>query len=272
MQKIIEIRDVWFRYEKELPWVLKGISIEIERGESVAIIGQNGCGKTTLVKHLNALLKPTKGDVIINGINTKETETWEVAKFVGHVFQYPDSQIFADTIFNEVSFGPKNLGFATNDIQKAVDSSLAKVKLQKSLDTRPESLSTGEKERLVVADILAMMPEILILDEPTTGQDYSTCTTIMEITKELVRSGKTVIIVSHDMELIAQWSDRVVVMSEGMIVKDGTPAEIFTDFRLLQSVEIDPFQVSSLARLLGMTEIPITVDAMAELLKKWTFS
>lgn len=269
MEKVVEIKDLWFRYEKESPWVLKSINLEIEKGESLAIIGQNGCGKTTLAKHLNALLKPTRGDVIVKSINTKNVETWELAKFVGHVFQYPESQIFADTIYNEVSFGPKNLGFSEEDVKNAVVSSLVRVDLHKNLDTRPDSLSTGEKGRLAIADVLAMMPEILILDEPTTGQDYRTCETIMKITKELVQTGKTVITISHDMELVAKWTDRVVVMADGRILKDGTPKEIFTDFELLQTVEIDPFQVSLLAKSLNFAEIPITVDDMAEVLVRW---
>lgn len=266
MRKVIEIRDLWFRYEKSSPWVLKGINIEIGKGKLVSIIGQNGCGKTTLVKHLNGLLKPTKGDVIINGVNTKKTRTYELAKLVGYVFQFPDSQIFSKTIFDEVSFGPKNLGFALNETKKAVSSSLAKVNLQKNLDERPQSLSTGEKGRLAIADILAMMPEILIFDEPTTGQDHSTCKRIMEIAKKLAKSGKTVIVISHDMDLVAKWSDRVIVISEGKIMKDGTPTEVFTDFELLQNVGIDPLQVSLLAKLLNLQEIPITTNDMVRLL------
>jgi len=269
MKELVEIRDLWFRYGKESAWVLQGINLAIEEGELVSIIGQNGCGKTTLVKHVNGLLKPTKGDVLVKGFNTKNMETHELAKFVGHVFQYPDSQIFADTIFNEVSFGPRNLGFAPNEIEEAVSSSLRKVELQKDLDVRPDSLSIGEKERLAIADILAMKPDILILDEPTTGQDYFTCEAIMKICRELVDSGKTVMMISHDMDLVARWSDRVVVMSDGKIVADRTPAGVFTDFDLLESVEINPLQVSLLARMLGMENTPVSTDAMIESLMDW---
>jgi energy-coupling factor transporter ATP-binding protein EcfA2 len=268
MDKVIEIRDLWFRYKKDLPWILKGINIGIRSGELIAIIGQNGCGKTTLVKHLNGLLKPTKGDVIIHGTNTRAKETYELAKLVGYVFQFPDSQIFSRTLFNEVSFGPKNLGFSPDAIKKAVDSSLERVHLRKDLSENPQKLSSGEKERLAIADILAMMPEIIIFDEPTSGQDYSTCEVIMKIARELASSGITVLIISHDMDLVAKWCDRILLMSEGRIVKDGFPEEIFTDFNLLGSVEIDPLQVSLLAKSFGFREIPITVDGMAKLLRK----
>ena len=229
MEKAVEIKDLWFRYEKNSPWILKGINVAMESGELVGIIGQNGCGKTTLAKHLNGLLKPIKGDVIVHGINTKKKETYELAKYVGYVFQFPDSQIFSKTLFDEVSFGPKNLGFTSEEIKKVVSSSLARVNLRVDLDKNPQSLSSGEKERLAIADILAMMPKILILDEPTSGQDYSTCEIIMKIARELANSGIAVLIISHDMDLVAQWCDRILVMSEGEILKDGFPEEIFTD-------------------------------------------
>ncbi|MHA1859759.1 MAG: energy-coupling factor ABC transporter ATP-binding protein [Candidatus Asgardarchaeia archaeon] len=266
---LIEIKDLWFRYGKESPWILKEINVEVEEGEFLSIIGQNGCGKTTLVKHLNGLLKPTKGDVLIKGMNTRNVETYELAKVVGHVFQYPDSQIFADTIFNEVSFGPINLNFTPEEIERAVHTSLKKVNLHKPLDVRPDSLSTGEKERLAIADILATNPDILILDEPTTGQDYHTCESIMKIARELVDSGKTVILISHDMELVAEWSDRTLVMSDGRIVKDAPPQEVFTDFKLLETVEINPLQVSQVAKLLGMNETPITILDFIDSLERW---
>jgi energy-coupling factor transporter ATP-binding protein EcfA2 len=267
MEKVIEVRDLWFRYGKELPWILKGINIEIRSGELIAIIGQNGCGKTTLAKHMNGLLKPTRGDVIIRGENTRNRETYELARLVGYVFQFPDSQIFSKTLFDEVSFGPKNLGFSPDAIKKAVDSSLERVLLRKDLGENPQKLSSGEKERLAIADILAMMPEIIIFDEPTSGQDYSTCEVIMKIARDLASSGITVLIISHDMDLVAKWCDRILVMSEGRVLKDGFPEEIFTDFKLLGSVEIDPLQVSVLAKSLGFREIPITVDGMAKLLR-----
>ena len=269
MQELITVKNVWFRYRKDSPWVLKGIDMKVHEGEFLGVIGQNGCGKTTLVKHFNGLLRPTKGDVLVKGLNTRDVETYELAKFVGHVFQYPDSQIFADTIFNEVSFGPRNLGFAHDKVEEAVRSSLERVDLQKDLNARPDSLSIGEKERLAVADIVAMNPDILILDEPTTGQDHLTCEAIMRIARELVRSGRTILLISHDMELVAEWSDRVMLMSNGQIVKDGTPKEIFSDLDLLEANEIVPLQVTSLAKSLGIAQIPITVEEMKRSLMKW---
>jgi len=269
MQNIINIKNLWFKYEESSPWVLKDIDLTIRRGEWVSIIGQNGSGKTTLVKHINGLLKPVKGDVLINGTNTKKAETWELARSVGFVFQYPDSQIFANTIFNEVSFGPRNLGFSEEEIEQVVTSSLNQVGLHKNLDTKPGSLSTGEKRRLAIADVLAMKPDIIVLDEPTTGQDESTCENLMNIVKELARSGKTIITVTHDMELTAKWSDKVILMDLGKIIKNATPRDVFTDFELLKRIEIDPPQVALLSSILNLPRTPITIDDTVELLKMW---
>lgn len=264
MKPIIRTDNLWFRYEKK--WVLKNINLEIFEKELVAIIGQNGCGKTTLVKHFNGLLKPSKGVVSVNGIDTRNASTAQLAKIIGYVFQYPDSQIFARSIFEEVSFGPKNLGLTREEIERAVHLSLERVNLRKNRNLPPFSLSTGEKERLAIADILAMSPKVLILDEPTSGQDYSTCENVMKIAREYVDAGNTVIIISHDMDLISEWSDRVLVMCEGRIVGDGRPKEIFSNFELLHSVDLCPPQVSLLAKSLNLKEIPVTVDEMVRII------
>jgi energy-coupling factor transport system ATP-binding protein len=261
--KIIETKNLWFRYEKG-KWVLKNINLEIFTNELVAIVGRNGCGKTTLVKHFNGLLKPKKGIVKVNGIDTKNASVAELAKIVGYVFQYPDSQLFGRTLFEEVGFGPKNLGFPMRKIKEIVFSSLKKVGLNRNFNVSPMSLSTGEKERLAIADVLAMQPKVLILDEPTIGQDYTTCQRVMEITKNYVSKETAAILISHDMNLVAEWADRVIVMSEGRIVCDGKPRKIFSKLNLLEKVGLNPPQISILAKSLGLKTMPLSIDEMAE--------
>lgn len=264
MQEIIRVENLWFKYETN--WVLQDINLRIYEKELVAIVGQNGCGKTTLVKHFNGLLKPNRGSVIVSGVDTKDTSTAELAKVVGYVFQFPDSQIFARTIYEEVSFGPKNLNFSERRIDEVVHSSLNRVGLDRTLNTSPTALSTGEKERLVIADVLAMDPRVIILDEPTTGQDHITCHNLMEIVSDLVDSGKTVIVISHDMELVCEWADRVIVMHEGRIVDNGRPKDVFSRFEMLRGIGLSPPQVSVLARSLKFEETPVTIDEMIDVL------
>jgi len=261
--KIIEVKNLWFKYG-EGEWVLKNINLEIFTNELVAIVGRNGCGKTTLVKHFNGLLKPKKGIVKVNGVDTRNTSTAELAKNVGYVFQYPDSQIFGRTLFEEVGFGPQNLGFPNYQIKKIVLSSLRKVKLNKNCKISPTTLSTGEKERLAIADILAIRPKVLIFDEPTIGQDYTTCQQIMKIARNYVNENTVVIFISHDMKLVGEWADRVIVMDEGKIICNDKPREIFSKFNLLKKIGLNSPQVSILAKSLGFKRIPLNVDEMVE--------
>lgn len=264
MQEIIRVENLWFKYETN--WILQDINLRIYEKEFVAVVGQNGCGKTTLVKHFNGLLRPNRGSVIVSGVDTKNISTAELAKVVGYVFQFPDSQIFARTIYEEVSFGPKNLKFSERKIDEVVHSSLNQVGLEKSLDTTPTALSTGEKERLVIADVLAMNPKVIILDEPTTGQDHITCHNVMKIARDLVNLGKTAVVISHDMELICEWADRVIVMHEGRIVDNGRPKDVFSRFEMLRGIGLSPPQVSVLARSLQFEETPVTIDEMIDVL------
>lgn len=215
-----------------------------------------------MVKHFNGLLQPERGVVRVGGIDTKNLSTAKLARTVGYVFQYPDSQIFARTLFEEVSFGPRNLGFSEKQIERAVSSSFKIVDLKKSYRLSPMSLSTGEKERLAIADVLAIKPKVLILDEPTTGQDYLTCQKVMKIARDYADMKNVVIFISHDIDLVAEWSDRVIVMSEGRIICNNKPEEIFSDFELLEKIELSPPQVSKLAKSLNFEKIPITVNEM----------
>jgi energy-coupling factor transport system ATP-binding protein len=265
MQPIIKTKDLWFSYDKA-NWILKGIDIEIYEGELISLIGPNGCGKTTLVKHFNGILKPSKGKVFVNNVDTTKTTAAELAKTVGYVFQNPNHQIFSNTVFEEVVFGPRNLGF--KNLEEIASSSLATVGLKDKVKALPFSLSTGEKERLAIASLLSMQPKVLILDEPTTGQDYLTCEKIMEIANQLRKSGKTIIMITHDMEIVAEWSDRVFVMNDGKIVSQGKPKQIFSDFQFLERISLSPPQVLKIGRALGFKSVPLSIEELVEGMKK----
>lgn len=263
MEPIIEAKNLWFSYYKD--WILKGINLKIYEGEVVSLIGPNGCGKTTLVKHFNGLLKPTKGRVLVKNIDTRSATTAQLAKIVGYVFQNPNHQIFSNTVFEEVAFGPRNLGLER--IKERVESSLEAVDMLKLIDKPPFLLSMGEKERLAIASLLSMEPSVLILDEPTTGQDYTTCSKIIKIAKKLKEQGKTIVLISHDMEVIAECSDRVFLMQNGRIVKSGEPEKVFSDFKLLESLSLSPPQIVWIGRELALNPIPVSMENFLERFK-----
>jgi energy-coupling factor transport system ATP-binding protein len=257
MDSIIKTKDLWFAYE-ERNWILKGISIDIHQGEVISIIGPNGCGKTTLVKHFNGLLKPVKGKVFVNGIDTSKTSVAELSRIVGYVFQNPNHQIFSATVIEEATFGPKNFGI--KNAEKAAISSLKEVGLLNKIKASPFILSHGEKERLSIASILSFDPKVLILDEPTTGQDATTTKRILKIVEKMKRREKTIIIITHDMEFVAECSDRVFVMNEGKVEKVGTPYQIFSDEKLLRKIKLSPPPVVAIAKALGINPLPLTID------------
>jgi len=266
MDSIIKTRNLWFAYE-EGNWILKGINIEIYQGEVVSIIGPNGCGKTTLVKHFNGLLKPLKGKVFVNGVDTSKTSVAELSKVVGYVFQNPNHQIFSTTVLEEAIFGPKNFGI--ENAEKAAILSLKEVGLVNKIKTSPFFLSHGEKERLSIASILSFDPKVLILDEPTTGQDATTTKRILKIVEKMKRKGKTIIIITHDMEFVAECSDRVIVMNKGKVEKIASSYKIFSDEKLLRKIQLSPPPVVTIAKELGMVPLPLTVDEFVKRFEKY---
>lgn len=237
---MIEVKNLWHIYQPMGVIALQDINLTIKDGEFVAIIGQNGSGKTTLVKHFNGLLKPTKGQVLVDGIDTKNEKISTLAKKVGYVFQNPDHQIFAETVREEIEFGPKNLGLPNEEIKKIVEEVSKKVGLYEYLNEPPISLGKGQRQRLAVASILAMRPSILVVDEPTTGQDWKECLAIMDLLKELNNEGKTIIIVTHNMRLVSLYAKRTIVMLRGKIILDGPTEEVFTNVEELEKAFIRP--------------------------------
>lgn len=244
---MINFEDICYQYNNGRQ-VLKNINTTIKSGEFVAVIGQNGSGKTTLMKHLNGLLKPTGGKLSVCGMDTSKTKTSILAGKIGFLFQNPDHQIFCQTVFDEIAFGLKNSGAAPGDIEKLVKEAAVKVGIQYYLKSDPFSLSKGQRQRVALASVLAIGTDILVLDEPTTGQDYSEGLEIMEIVKELNSAGKTIIMVTHDMELVALYAKRVIILRDGAIFEDGPTDEILAKEDSLALASLKPPQAYLLTK------------------------
>lgn len=230
---------------------LHGVSLDIHQGEYVVIIGQNGAGKSTLVKHFLNLLQPTEGKVLVNNRSTKEISVSDLAKSIGYVAQNPDNQIFNTSVEKEVSFALRQLGFSPKIIEQRTAKSLQDMGLWEHRASNPLSLPKGERSRIVIAAILAMKPEIIIFDEPTTGQDYQGSKAILEITKQLHDMGKTVIVITHHLYLMPAYAERAIVMGKGTIVLDAPLRQAYHETQLLQSTYLTPPQAVQLAQKLS---------------------
>ncbi len=237
----IEIKNLFYAYEKE--YVLKNINIHIKKGEIVAILGENGAGKTTLIKHFNGLLKPTKGDVYVLGKNTKNVSVAELSKHVGIVFQNPDHQLFSENVEKEIEFAMVNFGFEKKYIKRRIDWALKLMGLEKYRSRSPYTLSIGERKRLTLAAVLSYDPDILVLDEPTAGQDFIQKEKIAELMNLLKHRKKTIIIVTHDIEFIVNRVERVIILKEGQIIYDGEKRGALTNYDLMKSARLIPPQV-----------------------------
>jgi energy-coupling factor transport system ATP-binding protein len=234
---MIEVEDIQFTYPNRVE-ALKGVSLVIKDGEFVAIMGQNGAGKTTLVKHFNGLLKPSKGIVRVNGVETTKTSVAALSRNAGFVFQNPDHQLFSETVEEEIAFALKNFGFEKEVIEKRISWALNLLGLEQYRKTSPFLLSGGERKRVALASVLAWNPETLILDEPTIGQDYQQKEKLRQFIAQMQAQGKTVVIVTHDVEFVAECNPRVLLMKEGRIVADGEGREILTTPEVLAQSSI----------------------------------
>lgn len=234
-EPILKINDLRFGYNGVE--VLKGISFEVRPGEVISILGHNGCGKTTLLKNIIGLLKPAgKNMILLNNRDVRDMKVEEAATIAGFLFQNPDNMLFAETVLQEVMFGPDNLGF--RDSKERSLKALEEVGLKDRINEYPRYLSNGEKLRLCVASILAMGPRLIILDEPTTGLDDNECAKLMEVVLKLRSEGVSMIIVTHDMNLVARYTERVIVLSEGRIFKQGSPADVLKDKEAMSAASL----------------------------------
>lgn len=223
---MLELNNVTFGYKRELP-VIHNVSLTIGSGEFGAVVGRNGSGKTTLTRLIMALKKPTAGDILLDGKNMKKSGPADMARSIGYVFQNPDRQIFRETVIAEAAYGPEQLGYSQQQISKLVDHALAVTELSDLASAYPLSLSRGQKQRLAIASALAMQPRMLILDEPTSGQDGRERDRLMKLLASLNKQGIAILLVTHDMDLVATYAQRVLVMDKGTKAFDGSVAELF---------------------------------------------
>lgn len=263
---MISIKNLSFKYDYEdenAIQILKDIDLEINEGEFVALLGHNGSGKSTLAKLINGLLIPGQGDVLVDGMNTKnEEEIWDIRRTAGMVFQNPDNQLVATIVEDEVAFGPENLGLEPSEIRRRVDKALEDVGMTDYKKNAPHLLSGGQKQRVAIAGILAMSPKYIILDEPTAMLDPSgrreVIDTLVKLNKE---ENKTIILITHYMEEAAI-SDRVVVMEDGNIVLRGKPREVFSHVDEIKKLGLDVPQVTELAHELKKDGLEISTEVL----------
>lgn len=260
---VIEMDKLWHTYPEGIT-ALKNVSLSICQGEFVAIMGRNASGKTTLVKHINGLLKPTKGKVRVTGIDTQRATIAQLAKKVGFVFQNPNDHLFADTVEEEIAFILKNLGVDRAEIAARVDEMLEMFELKEYRRHYPRSLSGGERQRVAIASVLVARPKVLILDEPTRGMEYRLKSELMRFLRTYKANGGAVVLVTHDVETVAEYADRVVLLSEGRIVVDGNKRDV-----LSQALFFSP-QINRLVQAFERYGVPnniLTVDEALDILK-----
>lgn len=266
---LLEVRDLSFAYE-EKP-VLKDINVKIYKGEKVAIMGSNGAGKSTFFLNLNGVLQPENGQIILEGRKIGKKEFTELRKRVGFVFQDADSQIIASNVRAEISFGPMNLGLTRDEVIKRVDNAVKYMNLEKMQDRAPHYLSGGEKKRVSIADILAMESEVLIFDEPMAALDPVNADNVELILDRLHNDGKTLLIATHDVDFAYRFADRILVFSEGHIIADGTPAEIFSKEDVMRQAHLKKPAIMTVWEALIRADIvtdngsyPVTPDEVAK--------
>lgn len=266
MNKIIEVKNVAFEYSdgEKKKSVIKDMSVSFEKGSFTVILGHNGSGKSTLAKLLNGLYKPDSGDVFVDGFNTRdEKKEIEIKRRVGMVFQNPDNQLVASIVEDDVAFGPENLGLAPEETEKRVDDALKTVDMFEFKKKTPHHLSGGQKQRIAIAGVIAMMPECIVLDEPTAMLDPKGRKEIIESVEKLNREkGITVILITHFMEE-AQNADRVIVMDDGKIIADSTPKDVFSDIGLLKRAGLDVPQTTELLYLLKENGVNVKTQAIS---------
>ncbi len=248
---MIEFASVDFQHPNGVI-ALKDIDLQIRKGEVTAIVGENGAGKTTLIKHTNGLLKPTNGRVSVFGLDTRKSSVAQLSRRIGIVFQNPDHQLFSDSVENEITFALKNFGFQEEVIAKRMNWALSYFDLERYRDVSPMLLSGGEKKRLCVASVLAWDPDVVIFDEPTVGQDFIQKDRLIRTIKAFVSQGKTIVIVSHDIEFIWPMRPRVIVMARGKILADGRSEEIFRNNEILMRARLIKPQLLDLSDRLGL--------------------
>ena len=268
MSAIIQTRNLRFSYpaaEGVTPVVLDGVSLDIEEGSFVAVLGHNGCGKSTLAKHMNAILLPSGGAVYVDGIDTAdEDKLLDIRRTVGMVFQNPDNQIVANVVEEDVAFAPENLGIPPAEIRQRVDDALKAVNMYDHREHAPHLLSGGQKQRVAIAGVIAMQPRCIVLDEPTAMLDPIGRKDVLRTIKALNRErGVTVVLITHHMDEAAQ-ADRLIVMAKGKVVADGAPKAVFSQVEELRKVGLTVPQTTQLLWELRQEGYDVPLDALSD--------
>jgi energy-coupling factor transporter ATP-binding protein EcfA2 len=259
---IVEVMDLEFQYPMGAK-ALNGVNLKIYPGEFVAIVGQNGAGKTTLTRHLNGLLRPVAGDIRLFGKSILNEPTTKLCSMVGYVFQNPDEQLFCTTVEDELRFGPSNIGMDPGKLEEAVNDILLDIGLDRYRQVWPRYLTKGERQRLAMASVAAMDPDILIVDEPTTGLDWLESLQILDYLEKLRREkNKTILIITHDMNIVSLYAKRVVVMANGRVIGEGTPREVFSQQKLMEQAYLRRPAIADLSEILW-GEISLTSQEAA---------
>jgi len=265
LSPVLSIDNLTYQYESGKT-ALKKVSLQVEKGDFVAIIGQNGAGKTTLAKHFNGILTPTSGTVSVCGENISKKDSSELTQYIGYVFQNPDHQIFSTSVYNELAYGLQNLNLSEEEISKRIDEVLKLTNLSQYRDEHPFSLGKGQRQMIAVASILVMRPSILVVDEPTTGLDWLGVNKMMDLICELHKNGTTIVMITHDMDIVARYATRVIVMQKGGIVLDGTTQQVFSNSEVLEEAFVTPPQCVKLSKKLkpfGLEQVVLDMKQLA---------
>lgn len=248
---VIETREITYQYP-DGTLALENVNFRASKGKMVALLGPNGAGKSTLFLHFNGILRPTSGEVRVEDspLGYKKEDLMKVRQKVGIVFQNPDDQLFAPTVMEDVAFGPLNMGLDLEEVEKRVKKALKKVGMDGYEKKPPHHLSGGQKKRVAIAGILAMQPEIMVLDEPTSGLDPKGASQILRILYQLNQEGMSIVISTHDVDLVPLYASQVYIISEGMIIKEGTPHEVFSDVKMIRSANLRLPRVAHLMEIL----------------------
>ena len=260
---MIRVQDVRFRYDPDQPaYAVDGVSMELRRGEFVAVLGANGCGKSTLAKHLNAILLPETGTVYVEEMDTRSEEhLYDIRQKVGMVFQNPDNQIVATIVEEDVAFAPENLGVPPEEIRTRVDEAMKLAGIYEKRDSAPYKLSGGQKQRVAIAGVIAMRPDCLVLDEATAMLDPHGRGQVMRTIRHLREAGIAIVAITHYMEEAAQ-ADRVLVMSHGRVVMEGTPEQVFSQTETLKGYHLDVPQAAELRDALAAAGLPLPEEVI----------
>jgi energy-coupling factor transport system ATP-binding protein len=265
---IIECQNLGHIYKRGPVVALKDVNLKICSQEIIGVIGQNGSGKTTLVKHFNGLLKPTSGKVIVNGKDTANRKVQELAAHVGYVFQNPNHQLFAKTVSHELEFGPRNLGLSEEEVVERREKAIEFFGLEHLRELHPYRISFPLRKLVSMASVYTMRPDVFILDEPTTGQDNITTRTVYRLIERLREEGATVICVAHDMILLAEVVERIIVMRNSALIADASPRDVFANLDLMHSTHITPPQITELGLHYPWRtphpQVMLSVDEMVE--------